>query len=121
PYGRWAAAEDDPRRRDAITVLTPEAANQIGAYMRGVVLRGTGRSLATVSPAVAGKTGTAEVDGAASHAWFAGFAPHGATSGRRVAFAVLIENGGYGGRTAAAVARDVVSAVRDLGLLERSR
>jgi peptidoglycan glycosyltransferase len=71
-----------------------------------------------VSPPIAGKTGTAEVEGAPSHAWFAGFAPYGPTQGRRIAFAVLIENGGYGGRTAAPLAAEIVRAARELGLLE---
>jgi peptidoglycan glycosyltransferase len=71
-----------------------------------------------VTPPIAGKTGTAEVEGAASHAWFAGFAPHGRTTGRRIAFAVLVENGGYGGRTAAPLAAEIVRATRELGLLD---
>ena len=80
-------------------------------------MRGTGKSLAGVTPPIAGKTGTAEVEGAASHAWFAGFAPYGATEGRRIAFAVLIENGGYGGRAAAPLAAEIVRVATELGQL----
>ena len=119
PYGRWVDDASDRRNREAVTVMTPEVAAQLGSYMRGVVLRGTARTLAGVSPPIAGKTGTAEVEGAASHAWFAGFAPHGPTDGRRVAFAVLVENGGYGGRAAAPLAAEVVRATRELGLLSK--
>ncbi len=61
-----------------------------------------------------GKTGTAEVTGAKSHSWFVGFAPFGGS--RRIAFAVLIENAGYGGRTAAPIAGEIVTAARELGL-----
>jgi cell division protein FtsW (lipid II flippase) len=120
PNGRWVSDAGDRRDREAVPVMTPEIAAQIGSAMRGVVLRGTARVLAGVSPAVAGKTGTAEVDGAASHAWFAGFAPYGPTKGRRIAFAILLENGGYGGRTAAPLAEEIVRAARELGLLEES-
>ena len=118
PYGRWVSDAGDRRDRDAVSVMSPAVAEQIASYMRGVVLRGTARTLAGVSPALAGKTGTAEVDGAASHAWFAGFAPYGPTKGRRIAFAVLVENGGYGGRAAAPLAAEIVHAARELGLLE---
>jgi peptidoglycan glycosyltransferase len=118
PYGRWVSDDGDRRARDAVSVMSPEIAAQIGAAMRGVVLRGTARVLAGVSPPVAGKTGTAEVAGAPSHAWFAGFAPHGPTTGRRIAFAVLLENGGYGGRTAAPLAAEIVRAASELGLLD---
>jgi cell division protein FtsI/penicillin-binding protein 2 len=54
------------------------------------------------------------VDDAPSHAWFAGFAPHGPAS-RRIAFAVVLEHAGYGGGSAAAVAGQVASAAAALG------
>ena len=118
PNGRWVSDVDDRRQREPLQVMTPGIAGQIGSYMRGVVLRGTARSLANVTPAIAGKTGTAEIEGAPSHAWFAGYAPYGQTKGRRIAFAILIENGGYGGRTAAPLAGEVVRSARELGLLD---
>ncbi len=118
PYGRWVSDAGDRRDRDAVSVMSPAVAAQIASYMRGVVLRGTARTLAGVSPALAGKTGTAEVDGVASHAWFAGFAPYGPTKGRRIAFAVLVENGGYGGRAAAPLAADIVRFAQELGLTQ---
>ena len=117
PYGRWAIDAGDRRDREAAAVMTEGIATRLGSYMRGVVLRGTARTLANVSPAIAGKTGTAEVQGAPSHAWFAGFAPYGERAGRRIAFAVLVENGGYGGRSAAPLAAEVVRAAEELGLL----
>jgi hypothetical protein len=117
PYGRWVSERGDRREREPVAVMSSQVAAQIGSYMRGVVLRGTARSLAGVAPAVAGKTGTAEVDGAASHAWFAGFAPYGSSKRRRIAFAILIENGGYGGRSAAPLAADIVRAAREFGLV----
>ncbi len=120
PYGRWVSDDGDRREREPVSVMTPAIAAEIGTAMRGVVLRGTARVLAEVSPAVAGKTGTAEVAGAPSHAWFAGFAPYGPTKGRRIAFAVLIENGGYGGRTAAPLAAEIAHAVSELGLLDEA-
>ena len=84
--------------------------------MREVVTGGTGRRAGAAVVPVAGKTGTAEMATAPSHAWFIGFAPYGG-SGRRVAFSILIENGQYGGTHPAAAAVDLVAAARELGYL----
>jgi cell division protein FtsW (lipid II flippase) len=97
-------------------LLSPEAAELLGRYMREVVLEGTARALRDHPARIAGKTGTAEVAGAPSHSWFVGFAPHGAAA-RRVAFAVLLENGGYGGQAAARAAGEIVTAAAALGLV----
>ena len=65
---------------------------------------------------IAGKTGTAEVAGAASHSWFVGFAPYGPAS-RRIAVAVVLENAGYGGAGAAPAAGEIVAAAAAVGLV----
>jgi cell division protein FtsI/penicillin-binding protein 2 len=115
PYGRWVGAAEDRRNRPPVHVMSPEVARRIASYMRNVVVRGTGRALAGHPVPIAGKTGTAEVDKGASHAWFAGFAPYGTREGRRIAFTILVENGGYGGRTAAPLAAEIVTAARQYG------
>jgi cell division protein FtsI/penicillin-binding protein 2 len=51
------------------------------------------------------------------HAWFAGFAPYDGDASHRVAFAVLVEHGGYGGQVAAPIAREIMEAAKDLGLV----
>ncbi|MCW8131220.1 MAG: hypothetical protein KIS92_12800 [Planctomycetota bacterium] len=58
----------------------------------------------------AGKTGTADTGHAneSPHAWFVGYAPSEAP---RVAFAVLVENGGHGGEVAAPIARNVLKEI----------
>ena len=81
------------------------------------MLNGTGRLLKDHPARIAGKTGTAEVDEAASHAWFVGFAPHGPAT-RRIAFAVILENAGYGGVAAANVAGQVATAAASMGLVK---
>lgn len=96
--------------------LPGDTARTLGRYMRDVVLDGTGRSLRSNPVAIAGKTGTAEVAGAASHSWFIGFAPYG-PSARRVAVAVILENAGYGGAGAAPAAGEIIMAAEALGLL----
>ena len=94
----------------------PASAARLARYLRDAVTRGTGRSLGTHPWRIAGKTGTAEVTGARSHSWFVGFAPFGSAQ-RRIAFAVVIENAGYGGLAAAPVAGEIVTAAADVGLL----
>lgn len=107
-----AAATSVPPQR----FLTASDAGRLARAMRMVVTSGTGRSLKSLSVPIAGKTGTAEVHGAPAHAWFTGFAPSGA-QGRRIAFAVVVENAGYGGRAAAPIAGAIVTAAAELGLI----
>ena len=100
------------------TSLLPEgSARLLASFMRDAVSDGSARRLRSHPVRIAGKTGTAEVDGEASHAWFVGFAPYGPAT-RRIAFAVLLEHAGYGGRHAADLAAQVVSAAASLGLIQ---
>lgn len=95
-------------------LLSKADAARLARYMREAVTSGTGRSVASNVTPIAGKTGTAEVDGAPSHSWFVGFAPAGGT--RPIAFAVLVEHAGYGARSAAPIAGEIVDAAREIGL-----
>ena len=85
--------------------------------LEGVVERGTAITLSKSAYKIAGKTGTAELRDKPAHAWFVGFAPYGARA-RKIAFAVLIENGRYGGRVAAPAAADIADAAAELGLIQ---
>ena len=96
--------------------LSPASAALLSRYLRDAVLTGTGRSLRDHPSRIAGKTGTAEVSGAQSHAWFVGFAPYGPAA-RRIAFAVIVENAGYGGSAAAPAAGEIVTAAAASGLI----
>ena len=97
-------------------LLQPEAAALLGRDLRDAVLTGTGRALSNHPWRIAGKTGTAEVNGAPSHAWFIGYAPYDRAE-KRIAFAVIIENAGYGGRAAAPAAGEIVTAAATSGLI----
>jgi len=100
-------------------LLSPGGAATLARYMRDGVLEGTGRALRSHPLRIAGKTGTAEVAGEASHSWFVGFAPYDAPAGaRRIAFAVIVEHAGYGGSAAATAAGDIVSAAATAGLVK---
>jgi peptidoglycan glycosyltransferase len=99
-------------------VLDPAKSRVLASFLRSVVTNGTAAAQLKSHPIpIAGKTGTAEVAGGRSHSWFAGFAPYGGTPRRRIAFAVILENGGYGGAGAAATAGDIVEAMTSLGML----
>lgn len=117
PEGRWIIDETNARVHAAQPLLAPSIATQIAGYMRGVVTSGTARVLNTSAIAIAGKTGTAELAKMPAHAWFIGFAPYGAKNGKQIAFAVLVENGEYGGTAAAPIAGELVAAARQLGIL----
>ncbi|HXT71466.1 MAG TPA: FtsW/RodA/SpoVE family cell cycle protein [Vicinamibacterales bacterium] len=97
--------------------VPPGGARQIASYLRDAVTGGTGRLLRDHPARIAGKTGTAELDEAASHAWFVGFAPY-SPSTRRIAFAVVLENAGYGGVSAANVAGQVATSATTLGIIK---
>jgi penicillin-binding protein 2 len=88
--------------------------------LRLAVTAGTGRSATGGKFTVSGKTGTAQVYKHSAgidsdklpkeerdHAWFVGYAP---ADDPRIAFAVILEHGGHGGRTAAPVVRKVLEA-----------
>jgi len=95
--------------------LSRNDARRLLRYMREVVTSGTGRMLASNSTAIAGKTGTAEVQDGRAHSWFAGLAPFDGDH-RRIAFSILVEHAGYGGRVAAPIAGEIVTAAKDIGL-----
>ena len=112
--------ERKDRSSKADSIMSRGAARRLASYMRDVVVNGTARSLHAHQVPIAGKTGTAEVSGRDSHGWFVGFAPYGQEPGgarKRIAFAIVIEHAGYGGRTAAPAAGEIVSAAVSAGLL----
>ena len=116
PEGRWITDETNPRTAPPQPVLTADAAATLARFMREVVTSGTGRR-AGGPVAIAGKTGTAELADAPSHAWFIGFAPYG-SGARKIAFSILLENGVYGGTAAAPAAAEIAAAARELGLIQ---
>ena len=118
PQGRWVAEGGNDRADAPVAVITPQQAAFLARAMRRVVTEGTARGAMAGSPVnFAGKTGTAQLDTGLPHAWFAGFAPYDGDASRRLAFAVLVEHGGYGARAAAPIARGVMEAAKELGLL----
>ena len=102
-----------------VRVTSRRVARTLGSLMRGVVAYGTGTAAAIPGVAVAGKTGTAELedtrgpaadeepveDGSNTDAWFTAYAP---ARRPRIAVAVMLVRNGTGGETAAPAARLVL-------------
>lgn len=97
--------------------------------MEETIKRGTGKGIYTSAYPIAGKTGTAQVKSIAQgksynksaldsrhwdHAWFTGFAP---ADDPQIAVAVIVENGGGGGKVAAPIGR----ALFDYWVLRRPK
>ena len=107
-------------------VMSPETARRVQKMMRDVVWTpgGTAWRLRMQEVEVAGKTGTAEInmpirrdDGTfepnlINNALFISFAPYNSA---KIAIAVVVEGGGYGGSAAAPVARQVYLKAYELG------
>jgi peptidoglycan glycosyltransferase len=107
---RIAMSEPKRSRR----VIDRRTAQVLTELMREVVEGGTGTAARISGLAVAGKTGTAEVDVGGerrNHAWFICFAP---ADDPKIAVAVVSEYGGVGGQVAAPVARAILTRVLPL-------
>jgi peptidoglycan glycosyltransferase len=88
--------------------VSGDVAEQLTAMMVSVTKPGgTGEAAAIPGVEVAAKTGTAENEGS-DHAVFTAFAP---ARSPMVAVGVLVEHGGFGGATAAPIARAVIRAL----------
>ena len=87
------------------TATTPERAGIIDGDMAGVVASGTGTAADVAGVRVTGKTGTAENATGTDHAWFIGSAERG---GHKIVMAVIVEEGGFGGRAAAGIAHRII-------------
>jgi peptidoglycan glycosyltransferase len=116
PRGHWII--DNSEAQAPAAIVAPATAAFLADAMRSVVMNGTARrAMKGAHVSIAGKTGTAQLGEGQPHSWFAGFAPYDGGPGNRVAFAVLVEHGGYGGSLAAPIAKEIVEAAADLGII----
>jgi penicillin-binding protein 2 len=107
-----AARVAKPRARPM--AISPRTIDEIRNDLYAAVEAGTGILARVEGLGVSGKTGTAQVVGHSSHAWFVGYAP---SENPRVAVAVFVEGGGYGGEVAAPIAGAIFKKMKQLGLL----
>ncbi|MCY6371268.1 peptidoglycan D,D-transpeptidase FtsI family protein [Clostridium ganghwense] len=90
-------------------ITSKENAAIMKKFMKKVVEDGTGRNASIDGISVCGKTGTADNESGNKkpHSWFVGFAPY---ENPQISVVVIVENGGVGGRKAADITREVISA-----------
>jgi cell division protein FtsI/penicillin-binding protein 2 len=127
PDGSFVAPtfEMDSPRKVIGNFISPQSAAQLREMMRSVVENGTAAgAFGSLGgrPTVSGKTGTVDEDGRkhyrlgnSTDSWFIGFAP---SENPRIAFAVLVENGGQGAKAAAPLAARIVAHAGSLDYLE---
>jgi peptidoglycan glycosyltransferase len=98
------------RPEEQSRVMSKRSADQVAGMMASVVAEGSGTAAQLRGVEVAGKTGTAEVDGgSANQAWFIAFAP---ADNPRIAIAATVERTqGTGGEVAAPIARQVLEVL----------
>ncbi len=96
-------------------MFTADTAKTLAGMMRYSVLQGTGRGADVPGLSVAGKTGTAQNPHGDDHSWFIGFAP---SANPRIAFAVIVENGGFGSRSAVPVAAGLLQTAQAEGYFD---
>lgn len=88
------------------SIFSKDNAKIMKDLMRSVVTNGTGGAAEVAGITASGKTGTADhVESKEPHAWFIGFAPY---DNPQVAVAVIVEEGGVGGKAAAKIAGQVM-------------
>lgn len=97
-------------------VLSEETVGDLRIALRKVVTDGTGQTVNLEGYDIFGKTGTAEISGEKSHAWFAGFIED--FQDRDLAFSLLVEEGGVGGRVAAPLVKEFFENIIETSLVE---
>ncbi|KMT21079.1 peptidoglycan D,D-transpeptidase FtsI family protein [Clostridium cylindrosporum] len=103
---RYGKVVDKPTPKVLSEAMPENVASKLSNYMVGVVDDGTGTNAKIRGIEIAGKTGSAEdASKNATHAWFIGFAP---ANDPQIAIAIVVENGGVGGKRAASAAKKVL-------------
>lgn len=91
-----------------IKTVSSDIINTVADSMEEVVTYGTGKRAKTKGVKIIGKTGTAENTSGKDHAWFMG-AFH--INNRAIAFAIIVEEGGFGGAVAAPIIHNIINQI----------
>lgn len=96
-----------------LSAINPYNIKEIRKGMLKAVQIGTAKAVYFSDLSVAGKTGTSQDKTYTKpHAWFIGFAPF---ENPKVALAIVVENGGEGGRVAVPIAAKILKKMQSLG------
>jgi penicillin-binding protein 2 len=108
-----------PAEKSGSLGINPTNLQAVRAGLEAVTTVGTASSAFSGFPlesiGVGSKTGTAEVLGKQPYAWFAAYAP---VQNPKYVVAVMLEEGGHGGETAAPIARRILEGIFNLSLSE---
>lgn len=101
--------DKEKEKLEPIDGISEESFRIVTQALEDCVKRGTGQASKLEKVKVAGKTGSAEVQGYAhsTHGWFASYAP---AEDPEILVVVFMEGGGHGGSVAAPVARKIYDA-----------
>ena len=117
PTGSIELVHHETAIKDDVQIVSSRTSQEIALAMIDTIEnpRGTGHK-AVYMPEVliAGKTGTAETGRETDHAWFAGFVP---ADKPRIAFVVVLEDGGSGGADAGPIAKACVQELLKQGFV----
>lgn len=109
--------KDEVEAQAAEQVISVKTARKVQAMMRGVVEKGTARGMRIKGLSIAAKTGTAQTLQGKDHSWFICMAPSPRPD---LAIAVIVEHGGYGSQAALPIARRLMTAAMELGIVRQA-
>ncbi len=104
----------DPEKEkpESIVAIDPKALAVVRNGLKACIASGTGTAAKLDKIVVAGKTGSAEVQGftRTTHAWFAAYAPASSKAKAEIVVVVVGEGAGHGGAIAAPIAKKILEA-----------
>ena len=102
PVVPYVAEKEKKKKRVSVSKRNLQTVRE---GMRQAVTNGSARNLSTITPAIAGKTGTSQIGGTEdTHAWFTSFAPY---EDPEIVVTVLLERGGEGDKDAVPFAKEI--------------
>ncbi len=108
----------EKEKPESIVAIDPKALTVVRNGLKACIASGTGTAAKLDKVVVAGKTGSAEVQGftRTTHAWFAAYAPASAKEKAEIVVVVVGEGAGHGGAIAAPIAKKILDGYFQLQL-----
>ncbi len=105
----------EKEKPESIVAIDPKALEVVRNGLKACIASGTGTGAKLDKIVIAGKTGSAEVQGftRTTHAWFAAYAP---ATKAEIVVVVVGEGAGHGGAIAAPIAKKIMESYFQLQL-----